>query len=131
MKREYYFRPPELTGEKILETFLLFQDDKDIPVSQNNVNNFFLNNIPDGNLWDDDFYQILIEKPNSDESEEETILLNDRLNRLDLNVLITLLDSIEFNGVLESITVIPEAGETKNVNDTLITLPRIYLRIIE
>lgn len=131
MKREYYLRPPEITGEKLLETFLLFQDDKDIPVSQNDVNNFFLDNIPDGSLWDDDVYQMLNGKGDSDESEEEPPVLNDKLNRLDLEVILTLLNGVEYDGALQGISVIPEAGETKNVDDTLITLPRIYLRIIE
>lgn len=45
--REYYYRPPELTGEKILETFLAFQDERDIPVTQEGINNFFLNTFID------------------------------------------------------------------------------------
>lgn len=45
--REYYYRPPDLTGEKILETFLDFQDERDIPVTQENIDNFFLNTFID------------------------------------------------------------------------------------
>lgn len=45
--REYYYRPPDLSGEKILETFLAFQDERDIPVTQEDVNNFFLNTFID------------------------------------------------------------------------------------
>lgn len=98
-KREYYyFRPPEITGEKLLETFLYFQEDKDIPISQEGINRFYT-------------------KLEIDNSES-------------IEILSYLIEELSINDTIEDFVILPELGETAYLNDTLMILPRIYLRML-
>lgn len=145
--REYYYRPPELTGEKILETFLVFQDERDIPVTQEGINNFFLNTfidvcsslIPEEIPNDYPVYRIKEPKPISlsptllSPAKENTIRkdisksIDSEPNPLKImdvcydevyaEVLDSLLEDVERPDIILDVLVMPNAGNTVTLED--------------
>lgn len=159
--REYYYRPPEMTGEKIFDTFLDFQDERDIPVTQENIDNFFLNTFIDvcspvlpeevpneypvfrvkdltplshSSVLYSPEKQNNIRKDLSDWIKKQPNLLYPEVcyDELYADVLEDLIKGIELPEIVLDVLVMPSNGDIVLLDDgTELIMPRIYLRIIE
>lgn len=101
MKREYWLQPSELSGEKILEVLLKFQD-KDIPISQEDVDRFFQGGLD--NLF---------------ESDDKAFIMSE------------LFKDMFIRGSIEDVVVLNHCGVRTMLGDSLIILPKIIVRVIE
>lgn len=103
MAQEYYYHPEEWSKERLLEVFIEFTDN-DTPVAEVEINRFFKRNLSIENILD---------------------------GEVPADVLDWLLDGVFFSGILDEVIVMEGCGRQIVEDDTLITLPKIFLRIIK
>lgn len=108
MAREYYYNPEEITPEFLLELYSKYQACCDVPLTSELFNSFFKSNI-------------------SFNDHDEIF----ELGQVGIEMLSDILDEISITGTVEEIIVIPGAFRQVMLDDTLIDLPKIYLRILE
>lgn len=154
MGREYYYKPPEWTKERMRDIFVAFNDD--IPITEFSINRFFIDAlevnhgagmlfvntktdemIPNmAKVYDHKTGEYSLEKRMTPASmltgQEDVIPDSDYTEELNMDVIEALLDGIVVDGTLSHFVVQGGCGDTLIVDeDTLIALPKILMRIIE
>lgn len=153
MGREYYYKPPEWTKERMRDIFTAFNDD--IPISEFAINRFFIDHLENyqssgivvvnrkvdemipnmAQVYDAKSGTYTLEKrmtPASEYYQQNDEVHEEYANDVDVEIINMLLEDIHLPGVFVDFVVIGGGGETLVVDeDTLIALPKILMRIIE